>query len=181
MSRRKILLSVLYTFALVLILWYPVGKIMRFECPAVPPVELKFKATVYDPYDPMRGRYVQLRVMPDEIKTSDKKSRIKWRESGYAVIKKTPQGFAEILRLEKDLSQVKKGEIAVKVKRIWYFSAWKKRPAGYGFIWPFDRFYLNELKAPELEAELRNRKNPVVLKVNIYPSGDFSVAGLDKR
>ena len=181
MSRRKILLSVLYTCALVLILWYPVSKIMRFECPAAAPVELKFNATVHDPYDPMRGRYVKLRVMPDRIKTSDKKSRFKYRERGYAVIEKTPQGFARILRLEKDIAKVGKGEIAVKVSHIYYSPGWRKQPTNYYFSWPFDRFYLNELKAPELEAELRNRKKPVVLKVKIYPSGDFAVAGLDRR
>ena len=183
MSKRKILLSGVYTLALVLILWYPVGKILRFEFPAAAPVEIKFKATVYDPYDPMRGRYVRLTVLPYRIETADKKSRFTYSpggSKGYAVIEKTPSGFAKVLRLEKDPSKIGKGEIAVKVKGIYYNYGWKKTPAAYRFTWPFDRFYLNELKAPELEAELRNNRHPVVLKVRIFPSGDYAVAGLEK-
>ena len=172
---------VLYTLSLAAALWYPVNKIIKFECPAVAPETVKFKAFVYDPYDPMRGRYVRLQVKPDRINTSDRKSRFRYGADGYAVIVKDKQGYAKIMRLEKSRSGIKKGEIAVKIKKIWYSSAWKKTPAYYKFDWPFDRFYLNELKAPELEAELQNRKTPFALKVRIWPDGDFAVSGLLKR
>ena len=187
MSRKKVCLAVLYTLALLLILWYPVGKILRFEFPAVEPVELKFKATVYDPYDPMRGRYVRFQVLPDTLETTDKRSRFDYsrrERKGYAVVRKTPQGFAELLRLEKDFSNVKKGEIAVKVKNIWYNGIWqweKNKKPSYKFEWPFDRFYLNELKAPALEAELQNSNKPMVLKVKIFPNGDYMISGLERN
>ena len=181
MKIRKTWLLIFYTFALAAILWYPVNKIIKFEYPSVAPEEIKFKTAVNDPYDPMRGRYVRLRVRPDRVNTSDKKSRFKYRDKGYAVIAKDKNGFARILRLEKTAAGIKKGELAVKVSQIWYFSSWKKKTAYYTFQWPFDRFYLNELKAPELEAELQSRKTPFALKVRIWPDGDCAVSGLLKR
>ena len=181
MNKRKITLLVFYTLSLAAALWYPVNKIIKFECPAVVPVEVKFKAFVYDPYDPMRGRYVRLQVKPDRVVTSDRVTRFRYGDIGYAVIAKDKQGYAKILRLEKSRSGIKKGEIAVKIRKIWYSSAWRKNPAYYNFNWPFDRYYLNELKAPELEAELQSRKTPFALKVRIWPDGDCAVSGLLKR
>ena len=161
MSRRKkIILLTAYLLTLTAVLWYPVWKIVSIEFPAEAPAELKFKVTVADPYDPMRGRYVRLGVRPD------------------------PEGFAQAVRLEKECKAVKPGEIAVKVRNLWFSSGnWgkKKQPSCYRFTLPFDRFYLNELKAPELEAQLQNRsraKQYMVLKVNFFKNGLYAVTGL---
>jgi len=51
----------------------------------------------------------------------------------------------------------------------------------YHFTWPFNRFYLNELKAPELEKELRRRNTPMILKVKIFNDGSFAVTGMEKH
>ena len=184
MSRRKkIILLTAYLLTLTAVLWYPVWKIVSIEFPAEAPAELKFKVTVADPYDPMRGRYVRLGVRPDRIITRDEGKNITGR-SAWLVLRRDPEGFAQAVRLEKECKAVKPGEIAVKVRNLWFSSGnWgkKKQPSCYRFTLPFDRFYLNELKAPELEAELRNRsraKQYMVLKVNFFKNGLYAVTGL---
>ena len=178
MNKNKILLLVLYTLALAAILYYPVSKIVKFE---VSPdyEEFKFKVTVYDPYDPMRGRYVQLQVTPDIWESAD---RDLVRHTGYAVIRKDSKGFAEVLRLTADFPQLPQGEYVVKVNSIYsHCKNEKSNIMEYHFTWPFNRFYLNELKAPELEKELRRRNTPMILKVKIFNDGSFAVTGMEKH
>lgn len=180
MNKKKILLLVLYTLSLAAILYYPVSKIIKFEM-SPDFEEFKFKATVYDPYDPMRGRYVQLQVQPDELNIGNKDKDFSYNEKGYAIIRKAPDGFARIVRLEKSRSQLKQGEFAVKVSKIdpvWNHKTNKAEK--YKFVWPFSRFYLNELKAPQLEKELQKPNAAMTLRVKIFFDGSFAVAGLEK-
>ena len=187
MSRRKILLSVLYTCALVLILWYPVSKIMRFECPSAAPVELKFNATVHDPYDPMRGRYVRLQPVLNRLETKDKKSEFPFRSSRsskyYLILKKGADGFARPLRLEDKMPLLKEGEAAVRVRHIWHQNGYGKEKGRrfYRFNLPFDRFYVNEFKAPQLEEELRKKSGKgqhMILTVRFFKGGLWAVSDL---
>lgn len=181
MNKKKIILILLYTLSFIAILWYPVSKILRFEFPAEPPTEIKFNVTLYDPYDPMRGRFVRLQVRPDIFITSDKTSRFSYRDNAYIVLEKDKNSYAKLLRIEKEYPKLKKGEIAVKVNRIWYYGQYKKTSAHYKFNWPFDRFYLNELKAPALEEELQKRSNKFVLTVQFFSTGGFAVKNLSKQ
>ena len=176
---NKSLSLILYTLSLAVILWFPVSKIIKFET-SQDFMEIKFKATVHDPYDPMRGRYVQLSVLPNKWMAPKEMS---WNgQDGYAVIKKDPTGFAQIIRLEKNFPQLQNGECAVKVNQV--YSQWdhekQKETGEYTFSLPFDRFYLNELKAPELEQELQNFGTVMTLKVKIFRDGSFAVTGLEK-
>lgn len=178
MNKKKTLLSILYSLSPVAILYYPVSKIIKFET-SPDCEEFKFNATVYDPYDPMRGRYVQLDIMPSRWKTSVRQPDDLYY-GAYVVIKKNRSGFAEILRLEKNLQPLKKGEFAIKQKGVFRTSERNSNSEVYHLKWPFNRFYLNELKAPELEKELQKRNNPVVLKVKIFRDGSFAVTGMEK-
>lgn len=181
MNHRKILPVILYTLALAAILLYPVEKILSFEFPAEPPTEIKFKVNLYDPYDPMRGRFVRLQVRPDRFVTADKINRFPYRANAYIVFAKDKNAYAKLLRLEKEYPKLKKGEFALKVNRVWYSSRYKDKSAYYQFVWPFDRFYLNELKAPALEEELRKKNSEFVLTVQFFRSGSFAVKNLSKQ
>ena len=132
-----------------------------------------------DPYDPMRGRYVQLNPVPNTW-NSKQKEVFSYNQSGYAVIKKNSDGFAEIVRLEQNRTELKPGEMAVKVTGI-VSTQEDNTFSVYRFNWPFKRFYLNELKAPELEKELQKQDNSLDLKVKIFGDGSFAVIGLEKQ
>ena len=181
-TRKKIILLAAYILTLAAILWHPVTTVKEIEFPAEVPTELKFKVTVVDPYDPMRGRYVRLGIQPDKFRTSEKQDR--FRESrAWAVLEKGPDGFARVVRLEPDREKVKEGEIAVRVNGVYFSFHYKDKTGAYYFRFPFKRFYLNELKAPELEAELRNRsraKQYMILHVNFFRNGRFAVTGLSR-
>lgn len=181
-TRKKIILLAAYILTLAAILWHPVTTVKKIEFPAEAPTELKFKVTVVDPYDPMRGRYVRLDVQPDKFQTSDKKDRFR-ENRAWAVLEKGPDGFARVVRLEPDREKVGKTEIAVRVNRLYFSSNYKDKKGWYHFRFPFERFYLNELKAPELEAELRNRsraKQYMILHVNFFRNGRFAVTKLSR-
>lgn len=187
MKRNKKILLFLYTLALFLILAYPLHTIRRIEFPAEEPVELKFKVRLYDPYDPMRGRYVRLQPVLNRLETKDKKSKFSFRSSRsskyYLVLEKGADGFARPLRLEDKMPVLKKGEAAVRVKSIWHLNGYGKEKGKrfYNFKLPFDRFYVNEFKAPQLEEELRKKSGKgkhMVLTVRFFKDGLWAVSGL---
>ena len=181
-TRKKIILLAAYILTLAAILWHPVTTVKEIEFPAEAPTELKFKVRVFDPYDPMRGRYVRLSVQPNKFQTSEKQDRFR-ENRAWAVLAKGPDGFARVVRLEPDLTKVKKGELAVRVNRLYFSSNYKDKKGWYHFRFPFERFYLNELKAPELEAELQNRsraKQYMILHVNFFRDGRFAVTKLSR-
>ena len=181
-TRKKIILLAAYILTLAAILWHPVTTVKEIEFPAETPTELKFKVTVFDPYDPMRGRYVRLSIQPDKFQTSEKQDRFH-ENRAWAVLEKSPDGFARVVRLEPDRKGVKNGELAVRVNRVYFYRNYKDKKGWYHFRFPFDRFYLNELKAPELEAELQNRsraKQYMILHVNFFRNGRFAVTGLSR-
>ena len=72
---------------------------------------MKFRVRLYDPYDPMRGRYVRLQAFPDRVETSDKTSRLPWgsKEKVFAVLQRGKDGFAQVLRLEENIENLKQG------------------------------------------------------------------------
>ena len=110
MKNRKLLLAAVYTLSFVAILWYPAEKIIRFEYPSAEPTLIKFHVGVYDPYDPMRGRYVRLDIEPSRITETGKKIPIRSRlrgSKGYIVFEKGKDGFVRLLRLEKEKPAVK--------------------------------------------------------------------------
>ena len=181
MNKKKIILLTVFTLSLIAILQYPVNKIIKFETSQDYTV-VKFKVKPIDPYDPMRGRYVWLNPeVPDcWIFTNKKQQEIfSHNQCGYAIIKQDADGFAEFLRLELNCKELNTGETAVKVKNLHI-----KSEGRFGvclFTWPFTRFYLNELKAPELEKELQKQGNSFVLYVKIFSDGDSAVISLKKE
>lgn len=183
-GRKKIILLAGYILSLAAILWLPADMVRRIEWPVEPPAEIKFKVTVADPYDPMRGRYVLLHPLPDSMVAKERVSRFRWREKAYAVIRKGPGGFAEVIRLEKSTDAIAPGERYVRVSNVWLHAPYRKGATySYRFQLPFRRFYLNELKAPELEAELRNRsaaRQYMILSVKFFKGGFYAVSGLSR-
>ena len=187
MKNNKKLLLVLYMLSLIAILWHPFNTIRKIEFPAEEPVEMKFKVRLYDPYDPLRGRYVSLQVLPDKIETKDKSSKFSWegREGKkFAVLQRGKDGFARVLRLEKEPVKLEPGEYAVKVSSVWFNRGYGKEKGRnfYHFSLPFKRYYVNEFKAPQLENDLRklSEKNKnMILTVRFFKDGLCAVSNLE--
>ena len=186
MKLNKKFLLLCYTLTLCAIVWYPANTVRKIEFPAEKPVEMKFRVRLYDPYDPMRGRYVRLQVFPDRIETADKTNRFPWRskEKIFAVLQRGKDGFAQVLRLENEPLKLKSGEYAVKVSSVWFNRGFGKEKGRnfYHFSLSFKRYYVNEFKAPLLEEELRKRSSKnknMILTVRFFKDGVYAVSNLE--
>ena len=185
MKIKKKILFLCYTLTLCAIVWHPANTIRKIEFPAEKPVEMKFRVRLYDPYDPMRGRYVRLQAFPNRVETSDKASRFPWRskEKIFAVLQRGKDGFAQVLRLEDSIENLKKGEFAVRVSSCWFQHGYGREKGRnfYTFSLPFKQYFVNEFKAPLLEEELRKRsaKNKnMILTVRFFKDGVYAVSSL---
>ena len=178
---------IFYTIALLLILSYPLSTIWRIEFPLREVVEMKFKVRLYDPYDPLRGRYVRLQPVLNRLETTDKKSFIDHRNGRsrncYLVLTRSADGFAVPRRLEEKVPVLKKGEAAVKVRYNYVQHGYGKEKGRrfHRFSLPFDRFYTNEFKAPQLEEELKknaSKGKEMVLTVRFLSCDFWAVSSL---
>lgn len=183
LKNKKIIFSLIYTVALILILIYPVSRIMKIDFPSEEPIEMKFKVVLRDPYDPMRGRYVVLNVEPDRIPASIVDGDIQWRDRAYLILERDENGFGKAVRATKDRKQIKENEIFVRVKNLWQLHSQRDNKKEYSLRMPFERFYLNEFKAPQLEKELRHvtKKFDMILTVKFFKNGLWAVSNLEKR
>lgn len=164
-------------------LYFPVREVLAFERPKVEPVEMRFKLRAYDPYDPMRGRYLQLRVQSDVAMPAAEVKRVKReyrnaRQEFAAVLETKENGFAEAVSLH-PRCDVPEGKTFVKIDRIAFRTADSPRCTVF---MPFDRYYINEQLAKEAEGLLQNvtrdKKHSAVLVVNIYADGRYAVKDL---
>lgn len=187
MSKANWIRLIGYLLALAAALFYPVSKIISMEYPKTPPETYLFRTVVYDPYDPMRGRYVRLNLNTMQIRIPREYSITKPRNPCYAVLEKNADGIAVITDLVADLKSVPKGKHAVKAKYLYYAKDWDqktkrlKKNGRHSIQLPFDRFYMNEKLAPEAERIVRENlpvENSVLLKVRIYTDGSFAVEDL---
>ncbi len=179
-----------FILALCAALAYPVRKIISFEYPAVPPKIYLFDTEIRDPYDPMRGRYVQLLIKQSRVWLSNKNTSLMAGRSGtpcFAILEKNPDGMARIVDLVTDVKQIPAGKDFIRVKYLYFQQEYEansfkpKKTGDHVIQFPFDRFYLNERLAPEAERELQasTRKGQAYLRVKVYHNnGNFAVDDL---
>lgn len=176
-----------YILALGAALAYPVAKIISFEYPSVPPNVYTFETEIYDPYDPMRGRYVSLSFKQNRVCLPDKNTDLlKWDRPCYAVLEANPDGTARIADLVTDVKQLPAGKDFLKVRYNYFAQDFdrktheQKKTGVHVIVLPFDRFYLNERLAPEAEKEVREntRRGKAFVRVKIYRNGNFALDDL---
>src|SRR5690606_9569132 len=104
----------------------------------------KFKTQPIDPNDPFRGKYVTLRFEAENFKTTD----TTWNrnEDVYVCIENDNEGYASIKEILKEKPQ--EGDY-FKAKTVYFVSG------GLRLNFPFDRYYMEESKAPQAEAAYR--------------------------
>lgn len=105
----------------------------------------KFKTVPVDPYDIFRGRYVALRTDQRFVRMNNS-ANIGRGQIIYVVIKNDRDGFAQVKSAM--LDKPANGDY-IKVKVSY------KRGDMIHFSFPFNRYYMNEKKAPQAEALYR--------------------------
>lgn len=103
----------------------------------------KFKTAPVDPIDAVRGRYVMLRFDAEDFTQAE---QLKSIDSVYAILKETPDGFAQVDHLS---SSPEPGDSAIKVEPGGW---WQERQH---IIFPFHYFWLTEKNAPAAETAYR--------------------------
>jgi len=188
MKRNDTIRLVCYAAALIFILFHPVRTILRFSFPSVKGKVFRFPVTAYDPYDPMRGRYVRLNLNDFErnIRLPKKNRNLKFRnrQNIFAVLEPGQDGTAKIVDLVSERKEIPAGKMFLPVEFLWSHQEYDAKTRKHRNRWthhirlPFNRFYLNEKKAPEAEKMLQDRKSKAELTVIIYPDGVYQVKDL---
>jgi uncharacterized membrane-anchored protein len=112
----------------------------------------KFKTRPVDPADAFRGRYVALGFEQDHAKwRGDAKETIHYSMLAYASVQEGADGFAVVS--EVGLQPPASGDY-FKVHA--NYRGWENTAADVFFSMPFDRYYMEEGKAPKAEAAYRN-------------------------
>lgn len=121
-----------------------------------------FKTQPVDPMDLFRGRYVALAFEQDQFEYQGTET-FQAGEKVYAILGKDASGYARVESLSR--AKPKRGAY-LKVRVAWHeTSRWiydEKTDVGKDIVvnavhllLPFNRFYMNEKKAPQAEAEYR--------------------------
>lgn len=188
MKRNDLFRLVCYLAAVAFILFHPVRTIWRFSFPSVKGMVFRFPVTAYDPYDPMRGRYVRLNFndLERNIRLPKKNRALGFRnrQEIFAVLEQGQEAAVKIVDLAADRKEIPAGKLFLPVRFLWSHQEYDAKTRKYLNKWkhhihlPFSRFYLNEKKAPEAEKLLQDRKSKAELIVVLYPDGIYQVQDL---
>ena len=134
----------------------PVTMILQHEMILRTGRAYKFRTRPVDPSDAFRGRYVQLGFEQDHAPRQVHDEVQPGRE-WFARVADGPDGFAVIQEVAAACPT--QGDY-FKVKETW--RGWGTNAGSVYFTLPFDRYYLEETKAPKAEQTYReqNRRNP---------------------
>ncbi len=142
MHKSKVLMVVLFGLLALAQLYVPASMIIGGERVLHEGEALFFEVEPIDPADPFRGRYVILRFREDVASTNDDS----WQpdDDVYVSLATDSSGFAKIRYVSRETPE----------------DAWPYVKAKVGFYhngrlqirYPFERFYMEESKAPEAEA-----------------------------
>ena len=144
----------IYLFGLLAIiqLYVPASMIIEREGILKEGKDFKFKTAPIDPVDPFRGRYVRLSFDNNMAEIPDSLSFTRG-ETVYALLDIDDEGFTTITQVRKELPDEKVDFLETKVQYETKFKEGKRVILDF----PFDRFYMEEFKAPE--AEIAYREN----------------------
>ena len=132
--------------------WYvPLNMIMQQENILKEGTAFKFKTEPIDPNDPFRGKYIVLNYEANEIEVPQN-TDLYTTESVFVKIQNGSDGFAEIAGLEK---MAPTANIPY-VKAIIISASSNETTKTLRVAYPFERFYMEESKAPKAEALFRD-------------------------
>lgn len=171
---------IFYLLTLAAILWYPVSRICAIEFPGVEPVAYDFKLSLYDPYDPLRGRYVRLDSVMEVTLPGTAENEFAYGDRIYASLERDPEGFAEITGLHK--TPPANGDY-IKVEYRWSnldHGSRVREMLTHTVELPFDRFYMNEKAAPEMEKRIAGSPDgTAIIRTLVYADGTAIITELN--
>ena len=163
-------------------LYIPLREVLAFERPKTPPTGMRFGISGCDPYDPVRGHYldlntgVLLKLSPDEYRKSENLFLAR-RKKAFAILETGEDGIAKVTGLV-PADRAPAGKTFVTVRNFWL-------PKGKGDLeavvyLPFDRYYIDEKLAKPAENLLQQAvaRKSAVLVVDIYADGRYAVKDL---
>ncbi|VGO18402.1 GDYXXLXY domain-containing protein [Pontiella sulfatireligans] len=120
--------------------------------------EFKFKTRPIDPADPFQGRYVRLAYEDDYIPGNKKQDPdLAYKQPIYALLQTGEDGFAVFTgwSIEKPIGGHYLKTRSLGRKDTWNRETKKRTDKGLRIDLPFDRFYMDEAKAPRAEVLAR--------------------------
>lgn len=181
LKNKKTVLLALFLLSVAAGVYYPISKIIRFEFPSAPPAVCRFRAALYDPYDPFRGRYVALLAETQTLITGEEKV-FENRDHVYAVLEVDEEGLAKVV----DLTDTRQpGKLVIRTSSFGYrkeLNADGEKMYNYYVSFPFYRFYMNEKLAPEAERAVRDAARNggrCVIVAKIYEDGNYAITDLE--
>ncbi len=103
----------------------------------------KFKTAPLDPNDPFRGKYVRLYFQAQQVASED--TTWQRKEDAYILLDEDEEGYAIPKSISRQIPQGEQDFLRVKIRSKAY-----NQDLVY-FDFPFDRFYMEESKAPKAE------------------------------
>jgi uncharacterized membrane-anchored protein len=121
-----------------------------------------FKTRPIDPADPLQGRYVVLGFEKDYIPTPESDmSQVHRKQKIYALLGTDADGFAQFTDWSRDRPET--GDYLTTTylgrRRDWDRETQTSTHLGHRIKLPFDRYYMNEEKAPAAESAAREASN----------------------
>ena len=145
MINKKILLPVFILVALAQ-LYVPAKMIFDREDILETGTDYKFHTAPIDPSDPFRGKYIILGYKDNVASIKNEKDWVEG-ETVYVFLETNQNGFAKIASVSKEKPSKNQNFLKAKVSSV--TSDGSNELTVY---FPFDRFYMEESKAPEAEV-----------------------------
>ena len=155
MNKRLILPLVCLTLTLVAAVTVPLFRYFEYRDIARHGEKLMFRVAGFDPYDPLRGRFVRIRLEPDSMNIPSSLSlKQRWKFDGFAEFRTGPDGLAQAVGFSEEEPS---GGTFWCMRDCW-ISGTNNNNEKLFLSYPVDRFYMNELLAPEAEKVMRDAK-----------------------
>lgn len=124
-----------------------------------------FQGEGYDPYQPMLGRFVRIRLLPSEYRLNDKAMSDQLEKYSY---RQEHPLYVEFAADSDGLAKISKVSAQVPATRsYWKITNYYYYDAKLNINYPLDRVYLNENRAPKLQKLLTDRKSKVTAVIRI--------------
>lgn len=159
--KTKALLFGLFLLVAAVQLYIPAEMISNNENIISTGTVLKFKCEPVDPYDPFRGKYIYLRFANRTV-VVNKADNYQYNQKIYATFKQDKEGFAVMDKIYSKQPTQRTDFLEIKIDYTNNYDSIEKISVEY----PFDRYYMNEFKAPQAEQTYAESVNDI--KKSVY-------------
>ena len=159
--KTKVLLFGLFLLVAAAQLYVPTEMIWQNQNILDTGTMMKFKCEPVDPYDPFRGKYISLRFANSTIGVKNA-NRYQYNQTIYATFKQDTTGYAVMDKIYTAAPKERTDYLELTVDYSNNYDSIQKISVSY----PFDRYYMNEYKAPMAEQTYAESVNDV--KKSVY-------------